>query len=455
MRKLRFDTALLPQGWASDVAISVKGQGDIIEIEPNSSDPDSVYVPGCVLPGIPNLHSHAHQRAMAGLAEHSGESADNFWSWREVMYDHVNRITPTQLESIATQLYVEMLKAGYTSVAEFQYLHHDVDGTPYPNPAEMSLRTLAAARTAGIGITSLPVLYRYSDFGNEAARPEQSRFINDSTAYLQIVSQVGEQAADDANASFGIAPHSLRAISPALLDEVFARSPSDTHPIHIHVAEQSKEVDACIEWSGKRPVEWLLSNCEINHRWCLVHATHMTEAETEQLARTGAVVGLCPSTEANLGDGLFSARTYVQNNGRFGIGSDSQISVNPIEELRWFEYGQRLRHQMRNVMNNDRYDSTGRFLFESTVAGGAQASGRKIGRLESGYRADFIVLEMEHPLLYGREGDAILDSWIFSGNENVVRDVYVGGQQVITNGAHDLEDQITGEFKSVLRQLSN
>ena len=455
MRKFLFDVALLPQGWANHVAIGIDDRGDISEVTPDSPDPDSVVVPGCVLPGIPNLHSHAHQRAMDGLAEYAGQSADNFWSWREMMYRQVNRMTPSQLETVAAQLYLEMIKAGYTSVAEFQYLHHNVNGTSYPNPAEMSLRTLAAARTAGIGMTSLPVLYRFGDFGNKAPRPEQRRFINDSNAYLQIVSEIVEQTANDPNASFGIAPHSLRAVNPDLLDDVIKHSPNDPHPIHIHIAEQSKEVEACVEWLGKRPVEWLLTHHDIDHRWCLVHATHMTEAETRQLAQTGAVAGLCPSTEANLGDGLFNARTYVQSDGRFGIGSDSQISVNPVEELRWLEYGQRLRHQLRNIMVGDGYPSTGRFLFERSVSGGAQACGRKIGRLEPGYRADFIVLDTTHPLLCNRVGDAVLDSWIFSGNADVVRDVIVGGRQVVKDGVHEHEDKITGAFKNVLRQLAD
>ncbi|MDJ0956928.1 MAG: formimidoylglutamate deiminase, partial [Arenicellales bacterium] len=322
-------------------------------------------------------------------------------------------------------------------------------------PAEMSLRTLAAAHTTGIGMTSLPVLYRFGDFGSKAPRPEQSRFINDNDAYLQIVSQIVEQTADDPNTSFGIAPHSLRAVNPDLLDEVIDHSPNDNHPIHIHIAEQSKEVNACIEWSGTRPVEWLLTHYNIDHRWCLVHATHMTEAETKQLAQTGAVVGLCPSTEANLGDGLFNATTYIQSNGGFGIGSDSQISVNPVEELRWLEYVQRLHHQTRNVVVRDEYTSTGRFLFERSVSGGAKASGRKIGKLETGYRADFIVLDMEHPLLCDRVGDAVLDSWIFSGNANVVRHVFVGGHQVIKDGVHDVENEISSAFKNTLRQLSD
>lgn len=453
MRTLLFDTALLPHGWANHVAITIDDHGDIAQVVPTAPDPTMACIHGCLLPGIPNLHSHAHQRAMAGLAEYVGESTDNFWSWREIMYSYVNRMTPPQLESIAAQLYVEMLKSGYTTVAEFQYLHHDPDGKPYSNCAEMSLRTCAAARTAGIGMTSLPVLYRFSDFGDKAPRPEQNRFLNDATGYLRIVSEIAKQVADDRNMSFGIAPHSLRAINPTLLDEVIEDSPNDDQPIHIHVAEQSKEVDACVRWSGKRPVEWLLTNCDIDHRWCLIHATHMNEAETKRLAQTGAVVGICPSTEANLGDGFFNARNYIQNKGQFGIGSDSQITVSPVEEMRWFEYGQRLRHQSRNIVVNRQYGSTGRSLFDRSVSGGAQACGRKIGRIEAGYRADFIVLDTEHPLLHARQGDAVLDSWIFSGNANLVRDVFVGGRQVITDGIHDHEEQISGDFNNAMRQL--
>lgn len=455
MRTLYFDSALLPQGWMDDVALTINQNGNIEDVMVKTATPDHVQSAGCVLPGIPNLHSHAHQRAMAGLAEYAGENTDSFWSWRDVMYQYVNRITPQQLESVAAQLYVEMLKSGYTTVAEFQYVHHDPDGSPYTRRAEMSLRTCAAARSAGIAMTCLPVLYSFSDFGSGRPHAAQSRFINDAGGYLNIVFAIADDVQDEPNLSFGVAPHSLRAINRALLAEVLDNTGGDNFPIHIHIAEQSKEVDGCLAWSGKRPVEWLLANFDVNHRWCLVHATHMNEAETVQLAKTGAVVGLCPTTEANLGDGFFNMKQFLPSQGKFGIGSDSHISVNPVEELRWLEYGQRLLQQARNVLVSDEHISTGRFLFEHAVAGGAQACARHTGRIEAGYRADLIVIDTEHPLLYQRRGDALLDSWIFSGNASAVRDVYVGGHQLVKNRIHIHEQQILDNFKQTIDQLQH
>ena len=452
MHTYRFERALLPQGWAHNVAVTINDQGDIAAIDTDSSG--APLLSGCALPGVPNLQSHAHQRAMAGLAEYAGKAADSFWTWREVMYKHVNRITPDQLESIAAQLYVEMLKAGYTTVAEFQYLHHHVDGSPYPDIAEMSLRTCRAAATAGIAMTSLPVLYRFSDFDSRPALPEQLRFTNDADNYLRILSDIAQATEHDSNMSVGVAPHSLRAIDKPLLDEVLANSINDTHPIHIHIAEQTREVDACVAWSGLRPVQWLLSNYSVDDRWCLVHATHMDQPETVQLAQSGAVAGLCPTTEANLGDGIFNATVFLHHGGKFGWGSDSHISVDPVEEMRWFEYGQRLIHHARNVSSDQSRLSTGRFLFEQSVTGGAMACGRTTGRLEIGYRADLIVIDSDHPLLYGRQDDALLDSWIFSGNQNVVRDVFVGGRHVIQDGQHSDAERINADFKTAIDQLA-
>lgn len=452
-RTLRFDQALLPSGWARDVCVSIDMRGDITDVRTGTHE--GTHVPGCALPGVPNLHSHAHQRAMAGLAEYSGSSADSFWSWRTVMYDFVNRMTPDQLEAIAAQLYVEMLKAGYTSVAEFQYLHHNEDGTAHEQPAEMSLRTCNAARTAGIAMTSLPVLYRYGDFGSAPSQPGQRRFVNDAEQYLSIVNALEVHTRDDPDQGVGMAPHSLRAVDLDLLTSVLNGRNGVPCPIHIHIAEQTKEVEDCIAWSGQRPVEWLLSNIEVNSNWCLIHATHMTDQETINLASSGAVAGLCPTTEANLGDGFFPADAYFAHGGTFGIGTDSQISVNPIEELRWLEYGQRLIKRSRNVLAGDSgRSSTGRRLFDDAVLGGAQACGRKIGRIEPGRRADLITLDTGHPLLYGREGDTLLDSWIFAGDPSLVRDVFVGGRQVISNGSHPLQDTITATFKTTLDELA-
>jgi formimidoylglutamate deiminase len=445
---------LLPEGWAEDVIVDVDDAGDLVELERNASTARGRRIAGWVLPGVPNLHSHAHQRAMAGLAERSGEDEDSFWTWREVMYAFLSRIGPDHLQAIAARLYLEMLKAGYTSVAEFQYLHHDPDGQPYDEVAEMSLRTLAAARETGIGITNLPVLYRYGGFGGLDPLPGQRRFLNDGVRFLEIVERL--RAESDGNTATGIAPHSLRAVTDELLAAVLSGfDVLGGGPVHIHVAEQAKEVEDCLAWSDERPVDWLLRRFEVDGRWCLVHATHMTGGETAVVAASGAAVGLCPTTEANLGDGLFDAPRYFAAGGRWGIGSDSQISVDPVEELRWLEYGQRAAHRVRTILAGGPGQGTGRTLFEGALAGGAQASGRRIGRIAPGYRADFIALDDGHPLLYGREGDSLLDSWIFSGNVPLVRDVYVGGRHVIRDGRHVDEDAIDTRFRRAIDDLTS
>lgn len=454
---LRFDQALLPSGWARDVCVSIDARGDIVEVRSGQSvSGEGIHVSGCALPGVPNLHSHAHQRAMAGLAEYAGPSADSFWSWRTVMYEFVNRMTPPQLEAVAAQLYVEMLKCGYTTVAEFQYLHHDESGNAFEQPAEMSLRTCAAARAAGIAMTCLPVLYRNGDFGGKPSHPGQRRFVNDAEHYLEIVHSLEHLTRDDPNQCVGMAPHSLRAVNLELLEAVLQDRTDATGPIHIHISEQAREVEDCIAWSGQRPVEWLLSNTDVDSRWCLIHATHMTNRETSDLAATGAVAGLCPTTEANLGDGVFPVSDYLDHGGAFGIGSDSQISIDPVEELRWLEYGQRLIRQARNVLADRReHASTGRRLFDGAVLGGARACGRPVGRIEPGCRADLITLDTDHPRLYGRAEDALLDSWIFSGNANLVRSVFVGGHQVVSDGVHRSQDTIAARFKTALDELRN
>ncbi len=448
---------LLPEGWANQVRIDTDTQGNIAAIKTDCdlarSGTDQVH-PGCLLPGMANLHSHAHQRAMAGLAERAGDSDDSFWTWRSTMYQFLDAIQPQHLYAIASQLYLEMLKAGYTRVAEFQYLHHQTDGCHYDAIAEMSLGTLAAARAVGIGITNLPVHYQFGGFGGRAISAQQRRFANDPEHFLQIVDALVRESGEDANVVTGIAAHSLRAITRDTFDEVLDEFANRVClPIHIHIAEQTREVDDCIAWSGARPVEYLYDHFPVDKQWCLIHATHMTDAETQHVAASGAVAGLCPTTEGNLGDGFFNAKHYLDSGGRFGIGSDSHISISPTEELRWFEYGQRLLYRSRNQLSGGYRRSTGRNLFDLAVAGGAQACGHNSGRIAVGCRADFIVLDTDHPLLCERSGDAIIDSWIFSGNGNTVRDVYVGGEQVIVQGKHKNEEAIQSAFKTTLKIL--
>ncbi len=452
MKSVHIKTALLPAGWVDDVVIDIDAAGHISHIQTGIAGSAS----GCLLPGIANLHSHAHQRAMAGLAERAGASDDSFWTWRTTMYAFLDAIQPHHLHAIAAQLYLEMLKAGYTRVAEFQYLHHQRDGSHYDNIAEMSLQTLAAARDVGLGITNLPVHYQYGGFGGQPIADQQRRFANDPEHFLKIVDALSSESKSDKNVVTGLAAHSLRAVTKASFGEVLhSYADHGQRPIHIHIAEQSKEVADCISWCNARPVDYLFANFDVDERWCLIHATHMTKQETSQLARSGAVAGLCPTTEGNLGDGFFNATQFFAVNGNLGIGSDSHISISPNEELRWFEYGQRLLHRSRNQLSGGFNRSTGRNLFDTVVAGGAQACGHNSGAIEVGKRADFVVLDTQHPLLCERDGDELIDSWIFSGNANTVRDVYVGGCKVIDAGHHAQEQHIEARFRSTLKQLRN
>ena len=379
------ESALLPEGWRRDVRFEIAEDGSLTTVTPDSEAAGAPRAAGPVLPGMANLHSHAFQRAMAGLGERAGPSDDSFWTWREVMYGFVERIGPEQIEAIAAQLYVEMLKAGYTAVGEFHYLHHAPDGRPYDDPAETSRRILAAARLTGIGLTHLPVLYGFSNFGGQAAGPGQRRFLNQPDGLLEIIDRLRATCRGDPQVRVGLAPHSLRAVTPDTLDAAIAGLDDPDAPLHIHLAEQDKEVRDCLEWSGLRPVEWLLAKREVGPRWCAVHATHMTETETRRLAASGAVAGLCPTTEANLGDGIFPAAAYLADGGVIGIGSDSHISVSPIEELRWLEYGQRLFSRRRNLLTAGRRRP--RWAPISTARRSPAAPGRSAGRSAAWRRA--------------------------------------------------------------------
>ncbi|MBD2104842.1 formimidoylglutamate deiminase [Leptolyngbya sp. FACHB-261] len=447
--------ALLPDGWAPQVRLEIDDKGLISAVTSNAQTGEGERLAGSVLPGMPNLHSHSFQRAMAGLTERGATGEDSFWTWRQLMYDFVDRLTPEQLEAIAAQLYVELLKAGYTAVGEFHYLHHDPTGAAYAQRSELASRVIGAAQTTGIGLTLLPVLYSYSGFGGIDPAPKQRRFLNDAESFLSLWDELAKTCADDPQLRLGVAPHSLRAVAPELLQEVLAAidSRDAKAPIHIHVAEQMQEVNDCIAWSGLRPVEWLLNHMPLSPRWCLVHATHMSPDETARLAASGAVVGLCPTTEANLGDGLFPAVDFLRQGGQIGIGSDSHISVNPIEELRWLEYGQRLLHQRRNLLCSAEIPSVGEFLYRRALAGGTQALQRPIGKLAPGCRADLVVLNSEHPALLGRDQTQLLDGLIFSGDNRCVRDVMVGGRWVVQGGRHVLEEPIQACYGAVLAEL--
>lgn len=441
--------AWLPDGFASDVAIRIDG-GALAGVAANAKGPSSVG--RFVLPGIANLHSHAFQRAMAGLAERQANGDDSFWTWREVMYAFAGRIGPDDLQAIAAQLYVEMLKAGYTQVCEFHYLHHQPDGTPYDDPAAMSLALIEAAGEAGIGLTLLPTLYMTGGFDGRPLSERQRRFGHDVDGYLRLLERLrGEESS---RLRVGIALHSLRAVPEAAMRDVLASDIAHAGPIHIHVAEQLGEVQDCLQIRNARPVEWLLDHAPVDARWCLVHATHLTENEMRRLAASGAVAGLCPTTEANLGDGLFPLKAYLDAGGRIGIGSDSHISVSAVEELRWLEYGQRLITRHRNIGASRTSPHTGDTLLRLALAGGAQAAGVDVGALKPGARADFVVLDDEAPLLAGRAAADAIDTWIFAGNANLVRDVVVAGEPVVRDFRHRDEERIAARYRDVVERLA-
>jgi formimidoylglutamate deiminase len=449
------DSGWMPHGgWAERARFEVDGD----RFAPAAAaDADGAQRLGrYVVPGVPNLHSHAFQRAMAGLAERRGNSQDSFWSWREVMYQFAGRVGPDALRAIAAQLYVEMLKAGYTQVCEFHYLHHQPDGRPYADAAAMSLALIEAAQEAGIGLTLLPTLYMTGGFDGRPLTERQRRFGHEVDAYLRLLERVS--ALESPMLRVGIALHSLRAVPQEALRTVLGDALARDRPIHIHIAEQIGEVQDSLAIRNARPVEWLLDHMPVDARWCLVHATHMTEPETRRLAATGAVAGLCPTTEANLGDGLFPLPAYLDAGGAIGIGSDSHISVSPVEELRWLEYGQRLITRHRNVAATAATPSTGERLFALALAGGAQASGVDIARLGASAggaapRADLVVLDDASPLLAGRDEAHAIDSWLFAGNANLVRDVMVAGRWVVRDFRHRDEERIAVRYRNVVEGL--
>jgi len=449
--------ALLPQGWADNVAVTIDSNGLIENVEHTlaATPKDAEAVNGILLPGMPNCHSHAFQRMMVGLTETRTGRDDSFWSWRDVMYRSLEKIGPNELQAISEQLYIEMLKHGYTGVAEFHYLHHAPDGRHYDDPAEMSHRVIAAAQRVGIHITHLPVLYAYSDFGAQPPTPGQQRFIHSLDAYQALLQRLHSHYQQENSVQLGIAPHSLRAVNEPLLNEAIdcIDELDGKAPIHLHIAEQMREVEASIAHNGARPVAWLQHHFDVNERWCLVHATHLNANECQTLAKSGAVAGLCPTTEANLGDGIFPAVYYCRYQGRFAIGSDSQVTVNPAEELRLLEYGQRLTLQKRALLANEEQPSVGEYLFRQAVTGGAQALGINNGKISAGMRADLLVLDSRHPGLCAKRGAAIIDSWVFAGNGNPVKDVMVSGKWRVRNGVHDKQETVLARYCEVMKKL--
>jgi formimidoylglutamate deiminase len=464
-RRLWFEDALLPDGWAHGVRCTL-AHGRIARIERGvaaadagvNEDGDERHVIG--LPGLLNVHSHAFQRAMAGLAERRSPGNDSFWTWRETMYRFVERLDPDDAEAVAGQAYMEMLEGGFTRVGEFHYLHHDSSGHPYADEAEMAARIAAAAAETGIGLTLLPSFYAHAGFGGQPPAAGQRRFVTNVGDFARLVEKSRRAVASLDDVVVGLAPHSLRAVAPDELMQVVGLADAGAGaigpvpiPIHIHVAEQMKEVQDCFAWSGARPVEWLLDHAPVNDRWCLIHGTHATEPELRAVASRGAVIGLCPITEGSLGDGIFGARAFLGHGGAIAIGTDSNVLIDAAQELRTLEYVQRLTHRERNVLAPAPGASTGRALLDTTLAGGTRALGVDAGRLAEGASADLISLDPTHPALIGRTEDTLLDAWLFAARTSPIDRVWRAGREVVTNGRHVNRAAIESRFRRTLHKL--
>lgn len=449
MSSIHFDHALTASGWQRDVRVTTR-DGGIAAVAAGVAAAAGDDRHSIGLPGIPNLHSHAFQRGMAGLAETRGPGDDSFWSWREVMYRFALRMTPDDLEAVAAQAYVEMLESGFTRVGEFHYLHHDRDGGAFADPAEMSARIAAAATTTGIGLTLLPAFYAHGGFGGTDLGPAQRRFSHDLDGFARLLAAAEEILAPLPGARLGVAPHSLRAVTPDELCAVAKLLPG--RPIHIHIAEQRREVEDCVAWSGAWPVAWLLDNEPVDDRWCLVHATHMSGVESSRLAATGAVVGLAPITEASLGDGIFDGPGYIAAGGSYGVGSDSNVQIGAADELRLLEYSQRLALRSRNVLTMPGR-STAEAMVAAAVAGGGIALGDPVSGLQVGASADIVSLKPNHPALAGHTPASFLDAWVFNAGSGLIDTVWVRGAVRVSGGRHPERERVAHRFAVVMRRL--
>jgi formimidoylglutamate deiminase len=450
MAVLWAERALLPEGWAGEVRVEIGGDGRIASVAAGA-EPGGQPVE-LLLPALANVHSHAFQRAMAGLSEARGpHPRDTFWTWRQIMYRFLDHLTPDDVEAIAGLVQMEMLEAGYATNVEFHYLHHRPGGAPYDNVAEMSERIAAAASRTGIGLTLLPVHYQFGGMDRRPLGPGQQRFGTDSDGFVRLL-----DAAEVAlrglppDAGIGVSPHSLRAVGPEALALCATLRPD--RPLHMHLAEQIPEVEEVVAATGRRPVEWLLDHHAPDRRWTLIHLTHMTEGETRRLAATGAVAGLCPITESSLGDGIFNGTIWKDAGGRLGFGSDSNIRITLGEELRTLEYSQRLRDMGRAILAEPGR-STGRVLYEAGLDGGATAAGRETGAIRAGLWADLCAVSLQNPVLAGRDGDAMLDSLIFAGGDGLVRDVWAAGRHVVRDGQHLERARIEADYLACIAGL--
>jgi formimidoylglutamate deiminase len=475
MKFIRASQALLPEGWVRDVLIGIGTDGRIASVEhsgshavsiaestrPGSTDTLHQYTDlkrqiaqqvSVLLPAPANVHSHSFQRAMAGLTERRGpDVSDSFWTWRRLMYAFLDQLTPDHIEAIAAFVQMEMLEAGYATNVEFHYLHNQPGGAAYDNPAELSARIMAAAHKTGIGLTLLPVHYQYGGCDQRELNDGQKRFGTDLNNYFKLWTEANASISflpDDT--CIGVAPHSLRAVAPGCFEELIDFAPVE--PFHMHLAEQIPEVIEVQDAWGARPVEWLLDNVDVDARWCLIHCTQMLPHETNGLALTGAVAGLCPITESSLGDGIFDGVNFLNAGGCIAIGSDSNVRISLSEELRTLDYSQRLRDHSRAALANASH-STGRRLFDAVVQGGAQAAGRHSGRIEVGQWADLLALDGEHPDMEGRSGDTLLDTYIFAGDDRMVLDVWSAGRHCVTEGQHIARGSIVKRYRGVMKSL--
>ncbi|MCF6262189.1 MAG: formimidoylglutamate deiminase [Xanthomonadales bacterium] len=444
---------LTDQGWCSASVLSVDAEGMISNIAPGASKDCDVSLQGVVIPGMINLHSHAFQRSLVGKTGLRGSGDDSFWSWRQAMYQQVAQLSPEAIEAVSAYCYMELLKGGYTTVAEFHYLHHQKGGVHYANPAETSMRVLTAADAAGIGVTLLPVLYSWAGFGQQPLTEQQLPFRHDLNSYLRLLAQLDQYCENSKLFDWGVAPHSIRAVSESQLQELMVglAQLNFKGPIHIHIAEQQREVKDCVDYYGASPVRWLLDKLPVNDRWCLIHATHVDSQELKMMRTADVVAGLCPTTEADLGDGIFPASQWQHLGGAWGIGSDSNLCVNATEELRWLEYGQRLQDQQRNLLAAPG-QLVGAELYKNALAGGLQALAKPKARgFAVGQRADMLVLDQEHTLFLNKEKDQILDAWIFAGVQDMLSQVWVGGRCVVEAGEHINAGRIETDWRQLLK----
>ncbi|MGJ8527299.1 formimidoylglutamate deiminase [Maritalea sp.] len=452
MQQIFVKSALLANGWADDVLISISG-GKITAIEQDASPTKDALDLGAqiLLPALANVHSHSFQRAMAGLSERRGASTDSFWTWRDVMYRFLDDLSVDDIHAIAAFTFMEMAETGFASVGEFHYVHHQKGGTPYDNPAETSVQIIEAAKTIGLGLTHLPVLYCFGGVNEETLKGGQLRFGSDFELFEHIVDG-SKSALNDAPCDFslGVAPHSLRAVNPGLLEQVTKLLPD--RPVHMHISEQKIEVAEVEAKFGARPIEWLLENTSVNERWCLIHCTHMTPSETIGLAKSGAVAGLCSITEANLGDGIFDGTRFVENGGTFGIGSDSDLRISLTEELRTLEHSQRYATNQRTVLANP-HGSNSQFLLQSAAAGGALALGRQSGEIAVGHWADLMSIEPDAFLADGLKQSMALDYWMFAARQDRVTNLWSAGRHIVSKGEHKNRSQIEQRFKTAVRKL--